>query len=148
MVNFNCLFNSLFRLAPSIKALHYWPFVRKSIVDWNNCSILTRTKFEFWSFDVFSVDSLSKLLNKQLSCQWFDMTLHSCGIIGFSCLIIYPYNPVNPDKIVWALFQASLTHWGWDEIDAISQTTFWNAFSLMKMYWLRLRFHWNLFPRV
>ena len=27
-----------------------------------------------------------------------------------------------------------LTHWGWDKISYISQTTFWNAFSLMKMY--------------
>ena len=26
-----------------------------------------------------------------------------------------------------------LTHWGRDQIDAISQTTFWNAFSRMKM---------------
>ena len=41
-----------------------------------------------------------------------------------------------------------LTHWGRDEIDAISQTTFPNVFSRMKMYWIRLRFHWNLFPRV
>ena len=41
-----------------------------------------------------------------------------------------------------------LTHWGRDEIDAISQTTFSKAFFLMKMYWFRLTFHWNLFPRV
>ena len=41
-----------------------------------------------------------------------------------------------------------LTHWGREEIDAISQTTFSNAFYWMKMYWFRLRFHWNLFPRV
>ena len=27
-----------------------------------------------------------------------------------------------------------LTHWGWDKMDAISQTTFSNAFSWMKMY--------------
>ena len=27
-----------------------------------------------------------------------------------------------------------LTHWGWDEIDAILQTPFSNAFLLMKMY--------------
>ena len=31
---------------------------------------------------------------------------------------------------------------------AIFQTTFSNAFSWMKMYSIRLRFHWSLFPRV
>ena len=40
-----------------------------------------------------------------------------------------------------------LTHWGRDKMDAISQTTFSNAFSLMKMYEFRLRFHWSLFIR-
>ena len=40
-----------------------------------------------------------------------------------------------------------LTHWGWDKMAAISQMTFSNAFSLMKMYEFRLRFHWSLFLR-
>ena len=35
--------------------------------------------------------------------------------------------------------------WGRDQIDAISQTTFSNAFSRMKMNEFRLRFHWSLF---
>ena len=41
-----------------------------------------------------------------------------------------------------------LTHWGRDQIDAISQTTFSNAFSRMKMNEFRLEFHWSLFLRV
>ena len=40
-----------------------------------------------------------------------------------------------------------LTHWGRDKMAAISQTTFSNAFSWMKMHEFRLRFHWNLFLR-
>ena len=43
---------------------------------------------------------------------------------------------------------AQLTHWGRDKMAAIFQTTFSNAFSSMKMYTFRLRFHWSLFPRV
>ena len=41
-----------------------------------------------------------------------------------------------------------LSHWGLNKMDAISQTTFSNAFYLMKMceFWLKL--HWSLFPRV
>ena len=41
-----------------------------------------------------------------------------------------------------------LTHWGRDEMDAISQTPFSNAFSWMKMLEYRLKFQWNLFLRV
>ena len=41
-----------------------------------------------------------------------------------------------------------LTHWGRDKMDAISQTTFSNAFSWMKMFQYRLKFHWSLFLRV
>ena len=41
-----------------------------------------------------------------------------------------------------------LTHWDRDKMVAIFQTTFSNAFSWMKMYEFRLRFHWILFPWV
>ena len=41
-----------------------------------------------------------------------------------------------------------LAHWGRDKMAAIFQTTFANAFFWMKMHEFRLRFHWNLFPRV
>ena len=41
----------------------------------------------------------------------------------------------------------SLTHWGRDQIDSISQTSFSNAFSRMKMDGFRLGFHWSLFLR-
>ena len=44
-------------------------------------------------------------------------------------------------------FQERLIHWGQEKVAAISQTTFWNAFSRMKMYEFHLRFHWNLFLR-
>ena len=41
-----------------------------------------------------------------------------------------------------------LTHWGRDKMDAISQMILSNAYSWMKMFQLRLKFHWSLFPRV
>ena len=41
-----------------------------------------------------------------------------------------------------------LTHWGQDKIAANFLTTFSNAFSWMKTYNFRLRFHWSLFPMV
>ena len=36
---------------------------------------------------------------------------------------------------------SALTHWGRDKMAAISQTTYSNAFSWMKLYEFRLRFH-------
>ena len=41
-----------------------------------------------------------------------------------------------------------LTHSGRDKIAAISQTTFWNAFSWKNILDFRLRFHWSLFLRL
>ena len=41
-----------------------------------------------------------------------------------------------------------LTHSGRDKMAAIFQTTFSNAFSWMKMYQFRSKFHWSLFRRV
>ena len=40
------------------------------------------------------------------------------------------------------------THWDRDKMAVIFQTTFSNAFFWMKMNEFRLRFHWNLLPRV
>ena len=41
-----------------------------------------------------------------------------------------------------------LTHRGRDKMAAVPQTTFSNAFSWMKMFKFRLKFHWSLFARV
>ena len=41
-----------------------------------------------------------------------------------------------------------LTHWGRNKINAILQTPFSNAFSWMKMFEFRLKFHWSLFLKV
>ena len=40
-----------------------------------------------------------------------------------------------------------LTHWGRDKMNAISQTTFSSAFSWMKIFEFRLKFHWSFFPK-
>ena len=46
------------------------------------------------------------------------------------------------------LGKISLTHWGRDEMDAISQTPFSRAFSSKKIVVFWLNFHWNMFARV
>ena len=55
---------------------------------------------------------------------------------------------VKPGKLSAPLFLfLSLTHWGRDKMDAISQTTSSIAFSWMKMFEFRLKFQWSLFLR-
>ena len=41
-----------------------------------------------------------------------------------------------------------LTHWVRDKMDAISQTTFSSAFSWMKIFEFRLKYHWSLFLKL
>ena len=55
--------------------------------------------------------------------------------------------PANTEYHTLAIMMP-LTRWGRDKMDAISQTTFWSAFSWRKMFEFRLEFHWNLFLRV
>ena len=83
----------------------------------------------------------NKHFNKHLSVQWKKDTLaliwrrpNADIIIGKRRLHSY----------IWLSLK---THWGRDKMAAISQTTFSNEFSWMKMYEFRLRFNWNLFLR-
>ena len=55
---------------------------------------------------------------------------------------------INGDYCSDVTANAGLTHWGWDKMAAVLQTTFSNAFCWMKMYEFRLKFHWSLFPSV
>ena len=68
--------------------------------------------------------------DRPLNCRWHIYQNRSC--CGF---------------IMQTYAFTALTHWGRDNIAAILQTTFSNAFSWMKMYEPRFRFHWGLFLR-
>ena len=72
--------------------VHNWPFVRGI-----HQSPLHFLKSVFESFDVFFVIHLNKLLNKQLSCQWFQMAELSCdGTLMTSQLALRRWPNVNP----------------------------------------------------
>ena len=55
----------------------------------------------------------------------------------------------NDDLVRWCPHESlglnKLTHWGLGKIAAISQTTFWSAFSWMKTFKFQIKFHWSLF---
>ena len=48
---------------------------------------------------------------------------------------------------IWYLLHARINTLRPRQMDAISQTTFSNAFSWMKMFKFQLKFHWSLFLR-
>ena len=62
----------------------------------------------------------------------------------FFCLNQHELNVLHVDCLY---YNEPLTHWGRDQIDAISQT-FSNAFSRMKINEFRLGFHWSFVPKV
>ena len=76
------------------------------------------------SFDVSLICALNKRLSKQSWGWWFEMQ----------------------SRPLWR-HRNELTLWGRDKMATVSQTTLSNAYSLMKMLWFRLKFHWSLFPR-
>ena len=91
------------------------------------------------------------------SCQSWNVTMVT-ALPSMEVLDIYlwfhwrpsdwqvSYHSVKRKQLVWWSFH--LTHWGQDKMAAISQVTFSNAFSWMKMYEFCLRFPQNMFLRV
>ena len=57
------------------------------------------------------------------------------------------FNSLWPCDITEYCWTWSLTHWGRDKMEAISQTTLSNPFSWMKIFEFWLKFHWSLFLR-
>ena len=106
------------------------------------------------SFDVFFHLCRNKRSSKQSWCWWFRTPLRSswrhCNMNK-----AYPsYIPIvslATNTFVSSLHPAEiltvLTHWGWDKMATIFQTTFWNGFSWMKISEFRLISHWSLFLR-
>ena len=91
--------------------------------------------------------------------EWFyvEVSCLSCNLHGFTHLLYYSWFPdvvasceqFFSDRSIWKICPHQvLTHWGWDKVAAISQTTLSNSLSWMKTYELWLRLHWSLFLRV
>ena len=73
---------------------------------------------------------------------------HHIVLLCFIMLITwYHHFWVDPHDDLPLFFRAVLTL-RLRQNGCFLQTKFWNAFSSMKMFEFRLKFHWNLFPRV
>ena len=98
---------------------------------------LTDNKLSHAHQDVFAKCDWSSMLRLKLGGNDLQTLLNEQGDRPF-------FKPLTGLQVR----RYTLTHWGRDKIDAISQTTFSNAFSWMKMFQFRLKFQWSLFPRV
>ena len=59
-----------------------------------------------------------------------------------------PLTEIVQLKPILLILLELLTHRGRGEVDNISQTTFSNVFSSLKMFEIWLKFHWRLFLRI
>ena len=111
---------------------------RRQAIIWSNAGILLirtiGTNFSEILSEIHAF-SLKKMHSKMASAKWRPFCL---GL-----------NVLNTDRYLSRLrLKQCLLHWDRDKMDAISQTTFSSAFSWMRMYVFRLKFHWSLFLRV
>ena len=136
-----------------------------SIFGWLVCNYCATSWFwwkvgwALWYGDAFRgiTKSRDRPWTIQWKCMWIYVYqfIHKCGPP-----LHYPptmtYKPSTSPRVLadmsvmntLIVLRICLTHWGRDKIAAISQTTFSNAFSWMKMFEFRLKFHWSLFLRV
>ena len=75
-------------------------------------------------------------------------TLHSISSVSSKSDLSTSFIVAVPYAIGNVILDQNLTQWGQDEIDNISQTTFSDVFSSMKMFEFRLTFHLSLFVQV
>ena len=151
----HCLLNCLFRCRSkkyqssmslaSVRGIQRWP------VNSSHKRPVTRKMFSF--DDIIMKYPPGKLaLSITVKAGPFP---HGCRT--YKCTIIWGFyhlpvltKHMRPCHLCFVITMQKiiLTHWGRDKMAAIFQTTLSNAFSWMKMYKFRLRFHWSLFPRV
>ena len=110
-----------------------------SLSEHYTCWIICRQQW-----DIICISIIFKHCDS-LTLSWYKIRILSSYCSSFCCVMEMTY---TSRSIPAQLFRYQVTHWGRDKMATIFQTTFSNAFSWMKMFKFRLRFHWSLFPRV
>ena len=121
-----------------------WPLESISITDVMQCFEKAYTNSAFTA--ILDIGTVLILRSK------LRFNLHSHIIAAAGLTTLWTRQVISSrgiDRVpLWALAPDWLIHWGRDKMAAIFRMTISNAFSLMKMYQFRLRYHWNLLPRV
>ena len=108
------------------------------IVNWT-----LRNKLQ-WNFDQNTKFIIHENASENVVCEMAAILFKESWVISPSTV------SQLGGSVLWlsGIWVKTLTHWGRDKMDAISQMTFSSAFSWMKMFELKLKFHWSLFLRV
>ena len=88
--------------------------------------------------------------NGQQRGKCFHLMTSSCSTmisswIKYTPFIMHTFRALSRFIVIWYPAPLPLTQWGRYKVAAISQRTFSNAFSWMKMFKFLLKFHWNWF---
>ena len=137
----------------------YWKHYIWNIICW--CLYMCKICQNMWKICIFIYACFMWKWRSRVTC-WHKKETPWCGYrIYIICLVggKRVYKVENGTLVLWItkcfVFVISkvichittLTHWGRDEMNNISQTTLSNVFSSMKMFEFRLKFHWSLFLR-
>ena len=135
---------------------------RRQAIIWNNDGILSfgpverhfsEILIEIYAFSFKKMNLKMSSGKWRPSCPGLNVLIYEPQLCSVSYAAHHMGNTVSR-KNVWENISKkswrfpNLTHWGRDKMAAVSQTTISNAFSWMKIYTFRLRFHWSLFERV
>ena len=116
--------------------------------------VITLVSLSFWQpkHNIYWLFQHSYLMCIQWDDRWSSTNAECCRMLFIWSLCP---NWQFSDAFISEYLTAAMTNWAYAfntlrprQIDAISQTTFSNAFSWMKMFEFRLKFHWSLFSRV
>ena len=143
--------------------------IAKNVVKWIPVILLC---WLWWTLSFYLEQADEWLcIGSKVSTCWLEWHTAKCLAVNQQFLFanyIYQYNtsprilillaPSHYLKQCWTVVKMSsvkwwqfclslnvLTHWDWDKMATVSQLTFSNAFSWMKMYEFLSKFQWNLF---
>ena len=139
-----------------MRGIHWWP------VDSPHKGPVTEKKFPFDDVIMSGSFASNPLFNQwqynYVHAMQFDIWNSSSLLQYWDHLSMYRRMPIIKKIKSWNCLISKLgipvsgktasTHWGWDKMATIFQTTFSNTFSLMKIVVFWWKFNWNLFPRV
>ena len=109
---------------------------------WSSCEVHMNRKFLLHMYFKWS----SCELHMKFICNYVWNIEVAMIFICISFEVHMTHRPELSNEISYEWYEPSVVHWGRDKIFAISQT-FSNAFSWMKRYEFRVKFHWSLFLR-
>ena len=123
------------------------------LIVWSHCNVVTISS-TVWKLQRLNIDQIRTHKRHPIShphgwamgcLLWVFWRNWLCYITQYILAPCFVRSTVMIRSPYTSRFLASLTQWGRDKMDVISQSILSNAFSWIKMLKFRLKFHWILF---